>query len=214
MASLPFAFSQMFPLPVIALGLGFFPTWSSDFLHHFLSLLLLYPPALVFSSAIHSSCLICPSPGPVAAVCAGSQSSLCFASIGDVFPYLLFPCFVEKKRFSMIFLSGTFIVKNSTHSKVSCYALSISHGRQGDTPGPGIPVLQKPGLEEEPKISKLCRNICRGWDEGTFHPLLQHLLPLPSFWNHLGEITPVPLDFPHVSGPARTVFIYKREMRL
>lgn len=116
MASLPFAFSQMFPLPVIALGLGFFPTWSSDFLHHFLSLLLLYPPALVFSSAIHSSCLICPSPGPVAAVCAGSQSRLCFASIGDVFPYLLFPCFVEKKRFSMIFLSGTFIVKNSTHS--------------------------------------------------------------------------------------------------
>lgn len=35
-------------------------------------------------------------------------------------------------------------------------------------------------LEEEPKISNTSRQICRGWDNATFHPILQHLLPLPS----------------------------------
>lgn len=45
------------------------------------------------------------------------------------------------------------------------------------TPVLPIPVLQKPGLEEEPRVSNLSRNICREQEDNTFHPL-----PCPVPW--------------------------------
>lgn len=65
--------------PIIALVcFFFFPTWFSDFLHHFLSLsFVFFLLALVFFCAIHSSHLIYPSAGTCSALCAQCHSVSC-----------------------------------------------------------------------------------------------------------------------------------------
>lgn len=114
--------------PIIALGLDCFsPTWSSDFLHHFLRLSFCFFP---LQSTAHIWFM--PHLAPVAAVCARCRSLGCglhaLLVCSHIFSALVF---WRKKILSTIFLSGTFIFKTSTQFKVSCNALSFSMSGSG-----------------------------------------------------------------------------------